>query len=276
MRPRRVRVAAAKLAALLAACLLLNVTAAWLIAAFVTHRHFAWGILSDGRSVRRVEQYSNFGIDDFLWLHELELLPDDLSSQDLEKVLARYRKWQMSHVSPSRTPAAAPTALSAGASVPVTVESGPQPPAPTVVRRPVWSLPASGWEYQATGWPLRALTSRMAHSAAERVPRIGLEYGFRWAEGSSIAVVGPVPGMTTTWFKDARALPLRPVWRGMIGNTVLYALGALALRGSLRAGRAWRRRRVGACIGCGYCLKGIPEGRCPECGGQFQAPASVV
>jgi len=30
--------------------------------------------------------------------------------------------------------------------------------------------------------------------------------------------------------------------------------------------RRWRRKRRGECIGCGYNLTGLSEGRCPECG----------
>ena len=33
--------------------------------------------------------------------------------------------------------------------------------------------------------------------------------------------------------------------------------------------RCWQRRRIGLCIRCGYCLKGLVEARCPECGHPF-------
>lgn len=61
-------------------------------------------------------------------------------------------------------------------------------------------------------------------------------------------------------------LPLRPIWRGVLVDTALFAAVwglVLAAPGRLRA--ALRRRR-GCCPGCGYALDGRIEEGCPECG----------
>ena len=63
-----------------------------------------------------------------------------------------------------------------------------------------------------------------------------------------------------------RAMPLRPIWMGMITNTIFYAALCMAMLiapGMVR--RRWRRRR-GRCAACGYDLRGQIEARCPECG----------
>lgn len=39
----------------------------------------------------------------------------------------------------------------------------------------------------------------------------------------------------------------------------------------------WRKRtRSGCCVACGYCLVGVPEPRCPECGTRFLKIDSVI
>jgi hypothetical protein len=59
-------------------------------------------------------------------------------------------------------------------------------------------------------------------------------------------------------------LPTRPLWRGLLGNTLVFAAAftTLALTPALR--RHVRRRR-GRCAWCGYSLAGTPGGVCPEC-----------
>jgi hypothetical protein len=70
-----------------------------------------------------------------------------------------------------------------------------------------------------------------------------------------------------------RALPLRPIWPGLLINTAFYAILWLLPLGGLRAARrAWRRHR-GRCPACAYHLVGLtpaPDSRvtCPECGAQ--------
>lgn len=70
----------------------------------------------------------------------------------------------------------------------------------------------------------------------------------------------PTPG----WLRAERNLPLRPVWPGFIGNTLVFALacwGVLYARGTVRR---FVRRRSGLCLACGHLLAGLAT--CPECG----------
>ena len=116
--------------------------------------------------------------------------------------------------------------------------------------------------YGECGWPLPALAYM-----AEDVSQAG----------------GPAPGwrtertivLGTLANGNPRLLPLRPVWTGLVVDTLLYATAAFA---SLTLA-AWllerRRRRRGRCRACGYDLRGI-EGRCPECGAEAQPPRPAI
>lgn len=67
--------------------------------------------------------------------------------------------------------------------------------------------------------------------------------------------------------EDYRRIPIRPIWPGFAFNVLLNA----CVIGPLMLVPGWvvraRRRRRGACVGCGYAMAGLAEGsRCPECG----------
>lgn len=64
-------------------------------------------------------------------------------------------------------------------------------------------------------------------------------------------------------------LPLLPLWRGLIANTLFYALLVWLLRRGFVYVRGWHRLRRGRCGwrgGCGYDLSGSEGDVCPECG----------
>lgn len=64
-----------------------------------------------------------------------------------------------------------------------------------------------------------------------------------------------------------RLLPARPVMPGFLLNTALYGVTLWLLWALPMAVIRWRRRRQpGACISCGYDLRGAAHERCPECG----------
>ena len=62
------------------------------------------------------------------------------------------------------------------------------------------------------------------------------------------------------------ALPVRPLWTGLIANTFFYTviLWLLTL-GPFTARRLVRRKR-GHCVKCGYDLRGEFSAGCSECG----------
>ncbi len=67
---------------------------------------------------------------------------------------------------------------------------------------------------------------------------------------------------------DFRALPLRPVWSGVLMNSALCAALWWFLLAGPPALRRVLRTRAGRCPKCGYSLHGLAAGSpCPECGG---------
>ena len=62
------------------------------------------------------------------------------------------------------------------------------------------------------------------------------------------------------------ALPYRPVWFGLLLNTLLYGSIFWAIGLGWRLYRLARRRRRGRCLACNYDLRGLADPVCPECG----------
>ena len=66
----------------------------------------------------------------------------------------------------------------------------------------------------------------------------------------------------------------------LILSLMLIGLLAWAVPAALACVTVWTHNRYwpiyppGYCKGCGYCLRGLPEPRCPECGRAFD-PAEV-
>jgi hypothetical protein len=139
-----------------------------------------------------------------------------------------------------------------------------------------------GWVITAHGPGLRRdfltatnISGRWAgHAEAVRVragwPALALE-GAGLLERDAIAVhwhaaidVDPSPPHDIGRRFAPRVLPLRPLWRGLLLDALVWAalVGLLTVgpRSFIRA----RRRRRGRCPACGYPLG--PSPRCPECG----------
>lgn len=71
-------------------------------------------------------------------------------------------------------------------------------------------------------------------------------------------------------------VPMTPMWKGVICNTLIYTCGWLLLLSSpasFRALRSRRRIKRGLCIRCGYDLHSGTGGPCPECG--FVSPPTL-
>jgi hypothetical protein len=82
-------------------------------------------------------------------------------------------------------------------------------------------------------------------------------------------------GLITPWLAlwsdpagttHARAVPLRPIWTGVVINTACFGLVAWFVLFLVRG--QWRLRRFyrGACPMCGYMMLGQYGRPCPECG----------
>jgi hypothetical protein len=68
------------------------------------------------------------------------------------------------------------------------------------------------------------------------------------------------------WECRGHALPLSPIWGGLVACTAFYSIPWFLLL--LAASRALRRSRPDTCRVCGYELVGLPTSAvCPECGG---------
>ncbi len=65
---------------------------------------------------------------------------------------------------------------------------------------------------------------------------------------------------------DVIALPLKPLWPGLMANIAAFGCAWWLLRFAPFALRsAWRKRRA-LCPTCGYNLRGAFDAGCPECG----------
>ena len=107
--------------------------------------------------------------------------------------------------------------------------------------------------WSGAGWPLRA---------------------FRCASGNMYTpdakgwMIGGTRGHRVMW-KQGRPIlmPMEPVWLGLVGNTLFYALLLFVLWHSPSVIRRLVRHRRGQCLNCGYDRRGHePASPCPECG----------
>ena len=81
---------------------------------------------------------------------------------------------------------------------------------------------------------------------------------------------------TGAWWLGGECLPLRPLWPGIVSNTVVYfAAFWLLFLGPGMLKRMLRRYR-GRCPVCGYDLRGTTHERCPECGNSIRRAESVA
>jgi hypothetical protein len=130
----------------------------------------------------------------------------------------------------------------------------------------------------ARGWPMLALYSeRDLTAAAANAPQVmnaPAVISGRTITGRSGGIVisrlTAVNALTTPGTADPVPIPLRPIYTGLVINTLLYATIWYALYLTLTLPRRFfkevTRLRRGQCIGCGYDLGYDFVQGCPECG----------
>ncbi len=70
--------------------------------------------------------------------------------------------------------------------------------------------------------------------------------------------------------RNNRAIPLMPIWPGLVADTAFYSFctfGLFALwQGGVLTRRWWRLKHKGLCPNCKYDLRELTSEKCPECG----------
>ena len=125
------------------------------------------------------------------------------------------------------------------------------------------------------GWPMRAMSStiwvrRIRYTMRDFLGDLRMSYP--WASPFAIDHAIVIKDDLYAFYLDEEpglVLPLKPQWVGFTIDTLFYALvwstiwQVLCLPGMIRR---WLRMRRGACVSCGYSLRGIESAQCPVCG----------
>jgi hypothetical protein len=114
-----------------------------------------------------------------------------------------------------------------------------------------------------TGWPFLAFHTEFEQREDLPQPRIDLH-------GAVLIPAGTVPFVSRSF-----GLPFRPIWTGLLGDTLAYATVWAAAAIGARAWRHTRRRRRGFCPACGYDLRYNIAAGCPECGWNRKATSAT-
>ncbi len=122
-------------------------------------------------------------------------------------------------------------------------------------------------ELLGAGWPVRCFDYRLSRSLLRGAQRRArpLQPFLTEYEGAS-----GFPSFLQDYRRNPewkRALPIRPIWGGLIANVAVYSLLVGVLFFGPGVVRRGLQRRRGLCVKCGYELP-IEEGLavCPECG----------
>ena len=133
---------------------------------------------------------------------------------------------------------------SSGAAIPEVTVPIRKWPSWSVVRRS--GEPLLSAHEQASGWPLLSMRCQSTHS----------ETAWSVSRGITLSAFGG-------W---REALPLVPIWPGLLADTVFYAALFAALHQPTTLARRSIRRKRGHCPACNYDLQGLDSPTCPECG----------
>jgi hypothetical protein len=149
---------------------------------------------------------------------------------------------------------------------------------PPEVRAGIGETPWDVWgvAIDRRGWPLRALEGRAAGTMNTKSsePYVGQVGVLMSRDAVTFRQVGNQNSLA-----DVRIIPSRPLWRGLVGDALIFAAAWFLFLKLARAGfadlAARRRNRRGLCPHCGYDLTGLESGVCPECGKQRPRPAAL-
>ncbi|HZW11118.1 MAG TPA: hypothetical protein VFF69_14545 [Phycisphaerales bacterium] len=108
--------------------------------------------------------------------------------------------------------------------------------------------------YHASGWPFRSLACSVHWK--RQISNADITYTVR----------GGVQLPRDAAF-NPRALPLTPIWPGLLADTLFFAAVSLQVARACLVVRRRRRRRRNVCPLCRYPRASLPPGApCPECG----------
>jgi hypothetical protein len=142
--------------------------------------------------------------------------------------------------------------------------------APRPLREAWTSSRGIGWTHSilAAGFPTPAFAATVDRALLDRPNyRVsGLFPGPGWPR-RALATGGFLDLGLAPWDRNQpRVVPLRPIWRGVVINTISYALCICLLLTAVRTARGGLRKRRGRCPRCDYELRGALGAGCPECG----------
>lgn len=138
---------------------------------------------------------------------------------------------------------------------------------------PDWRLVVFHMPGVAAGWPLRALYCQGGPAAFQGLgsedqgpivtDQMARDNGL-WVPSLGERMSGPAYLRLAGLIGNRRPMPVTPIWRGMLIDSLFWG-GVLVFAVEVpRLVRRERRRRRNACLACGYSLAGLTS--CPECG----------
>lgn len=150
----------------------------------------------------------------------------------------------------------------------------------------------------AAGWPMYAFTATIynesigARQRAESNERMviegddltwtlpgGNELHFKLHPGDGVeggVLLDAGSPLSGAWIPP-RALPMRPLWFGLIVNMLIFSAAWFVFLIAPGAMRRQHRRVRGRCPNCGYDLQGELDAGCPECGwGRNASPTPLA
>ncbi len=119
------------------------------------------------------------------------------------------------------------------------------------------------------GWPLRAFACDNPGEVSIVAGNSGMTMSTSSGAGSTVRGGWELSPFTGGFLGGCwRAIPLRPIWSGIVVDVIVLGGMCYAAIFGAAALRRERRRAQGLCAWCGYDLRsgGLDNQRCPECG----------